>query len=211
MRFSTWTARRGAKLFVRAFANSTRDQAPPASNSIPLGVPGRAWWRAFTGLSCPAACSILCLSLLAGCEALGLTSLSDSEKAATGTYTLVSVNGGGLPANGGTHFKQGNTPAGCPVFVDSGGFELEENRTYEAWFNLRATCPPPPTGAGLIVNEVRQTGKWRLKGTTIELTDTDGSSFNYDRDVTLVGAEITAHVEIEWSGRLRPMTTVFRR
>lgn len=143
-------------------------------------------------------------------DGTSITSLSDAEEAAVGVYALETVNGGGLPASAGRLVSSG-VPDGCPIFVDSGGFELSDDRSYEVWFNVRSVCPPPPQGNGTVADEVRQIGKWKLNGTALELSDKSGTSYNYDSDVSVNGNAISASVQIDWAVMLPRMATVFRR
>ena len=155
--------------------------------------------------------SLLFLTLVTGCEALGIVSLSDQEEAVVGDYSLQTLNDAVPPVLSGTLPPSSGVPQGCPVYVDRGGFELEDDRSYEAWFIVRSVCPPPPSGNGTVIDEVRQTGKWKLRGSTLELSDKTGTSYNYDRDVTADGATINASIAIEWVGTLNRQVAVFSR
>ena len=157
--------------------------------------------------------SLLLLTVvIAGCEVLGIGSLSEEEEAVVGQYSLKTLNGAVPPVLSGTVPPTTGAPQGCPIYVDGGGFELEENREYEVWFIVRSVCPVDSLGGPYVtVNEVRQTGDWELRGSTLELSGKSGTSLNYDRDVTIAGGKIDASVAIQWEVTLNRHVAVFSR
>ena len=157
--------------------------------------------------------SLLLLTVVVtGCEVLGIGSLSEEDEAVVGQYSLKTLNGAVPPVLSGTVPPTPGAPQGCPIYVDGGGFELEDDRSYEVWFIVRSVCPPDSLGGPyVVIDEVRQTGDWKLRGSTLDLSGKSGTSLNYDRDVTITAGKIDASVAIEWMVTLNRHVAVFSR
>jgi hypothetical protein len=134
------------------------------------------------------------------------TAIDPAVSAALGTYTLVTVNGVGLPAT-----TVSSPPATCAVVTDNATLSLTADngeRRYEVRETSRTTCP-----IGSNTNfQSGSTGTWTISGNTITFTPT---SDNFLLDAaTLSNGSLTMtvrppHID---AGREAPrVTTVWRK
>ena len=134
------------------------------------------------------------------------TAIDPAVSAALGTYTLVTVNGMGLPAT-----TVSSPPASCAVATDNATLSLTaDNREqrYEVRETSRTTCP---IGSNTSFQS-SSTGTWTISGSTITFTSI---SDNFLLDVaTLSNGSLTMtvrppHID---AGREAPrVTTVWRK
>jgi len=134
------------------------------------------------------------------------TAIDPAVSAALGTYTLVTVNGVGLPAT-----TVASPPATCAVATDNATLSLTADggeRRYEVRETSRTTCP---IGSNTSFQS-STTGTWTISGSTITFTPT---SDNFLLDAaTLSNGSLTMtvrppHID---AGREAPrVTTVWRK
>ena len=134
------------------------------------------------------------------------TAIDPAVSAALGTYTLVTVNGVGLPAT-----TVSSPPATCAVVTDNATLSLTADngeRRYEVRETSRTTCP---IGSNTSFQS-STTGTWTISGSTITFTPL---SDNFLLDVaTLSNGSLTMtvrppHID---AGREAPrVTTVWRK
>jgi len=134
------------------------------------------------------------------------TAIDPAVSAALGTYTLVTVNGVGLPAT-----TVSSPPATCAVATDNATLSLTADggeRRYEVRETSRTTCP---IGSNTSFQS-SSTGRWTISGSTITFTPL---SDNFLLDAaTLSNGSLTMtvrppHID---AGREAPrVTTVWRK
>jgi hypothetical protein len=120
--------------------------------------------------------------LLVGCAIVAMiggactspSAPSSDSNAAAGTYTLATIDGGGLPAQ--------TVPAlavngGCVGFTDSATLTLvasgtPSDQTYDLQMRAHFTCPNGP-GPNLTASD---SGRWTASGNTLTFTSTGNSA-----------------------------------
>jgi hypothetical protein len=139
-------------------------------------------------------------------DQVATAAIDPAVSAAVGTYTLVTVNGVGLPAT-----TVSSPPATCAVVTDNATLSLtadDRDRRYEVRETSRTTCP-----IGSNTNfQSGSTGTWTISGNTITFTP---FSDNFLLDAaTLSNGSLTMtarppHID---AGREAPrVTTVWRK
>ena len=117
------------------------------------------------------------------------------ETAAAGTYTLIKVDGAGLPTSPPPDGE------GCVRGVDSGALTLLTNpQTYTLTVGLRSTCDEGPgtTPASITLNE-QESGTWSLSGGVFTFMRSGGTSMS-TATVTYAVGSITAGANLTWGG-----------
>jgi hypothetical protein len=110
------------------------------------------------------------------------STIDPAIQAASGTYTLQTINGAGLPAISVT-----SPPATCRVATDNATLTLNVNRNYEVIENSRTECPigPSSTFRGVF------NGSWSISGSTINFsTGAPAGQFTFDSG-TLNGSTLS--------------------